>query len=241
MYPIREIESLTRYHNIPDPVSMSGWKNMPIKPDEQSLVMINHLDNRIKVQAMYFEQGIQHASNNLYCREKVVVMLSTAVKSLPSGLCLLVWDSYRPYLVQQALYDEYHHRIHNQNPSWSTDVVSQEAQKYVSLPSTDPLRPSPHLTGGAIDLTICEEDGTLLDMGTNFDHFGSESSTNFYEKTSLPIKWNRRLLHLVMTDNGFTNYPEEWWHFDYGNQFWAKIGNHPYAIFGPTFTNNLTD
>jgi D-alanyl-D-alanine dipeptidase len=26
-----------------------------------------------------------------------------------------------------------------------------------------------------------------------------------------------------MHELGFTNYPEEWWHFDYGNQFYAKI------------------
>ena len=24
-----------------------------------------------------------------------------------------------------------------------------------------------------------------------------------------------------MEDAGFTNYEEEWWHFDYGNQNWA--------------------
>ncbi len=26
-----------------------------------------------------------------------------------------------------------------------------------------------------------------------------------------------------MIEKGFTNYPMEWWHYDYGNQFWAKI------------------
>lgn len=26
-----------------------------------------------------------------------------------------------------------------------------------------------------------------------------------------------------MTQAGFTNYPEVWWHYDFGNQFWGKI------------------
>jgi len=25
-----------------------------------------------------------------------------------------------------------------------------------------------------------------------------------------------------MISVGFSNYPYEWWHFDYGNQFWAQ-------------------
>jgi len=27
-----------------------------------------------------------------------------------------------------------------------------------------------------------------------------------------------------MTSAGFTNYPEEWWHFDFGNSFWRFYG-----------------
>lgn len=34
---------------------------------------------------------------------------------------------------------------------------------------------------------------------------------------------NRRLLYHIMTSQGFTNDLEEWWHFDFGGQFWGKI------------------
>ena len=47
---------------------------------------------------------------------------------------------------------------------------------------------------------------------------------------------NRRLLFNAMVDQGFTNYSEEWWHFDYGNQFWALI-NGVHAIYGSTRQN----
>jgi D-alanyl-D-alanine dipeptidase len=68
-------------------------------------------------------------------------------------------------------------------------------------------------------------------MGTPFDYFGEEAHTAFYEEkqingTLLPIETeilnNRRLLFHAMTNAGFSNYPFEWWHFDYGNQFWGK-------------------
>ena len=42
----------------------------------------------------------------------------------------------------------------------------------------------------------------------------------------------RRLLFWAMADQGFTAYVEEWWHFDFGNQFWGSITGHP-AIYGP--------
>ncbi|MCG4287414.1 D-alanyl-D-alanine dipeptidase, partial [Lactobacillaceae bacterium KNUT 0156] len=45
---------------------------------------------------------------------------------------------------------------------------------------------------------------------------------------------NRRLLYHVMTQAGFTNYIEEWWHFDYGNQNWATVSKRDFAVYGAT-------
>jgi D-alanyl-D-alanine dipeptidase len=36
-----------------------------------------------------------------------------------------------------------------------------------------------------------------------------------------------------MHQQGFTNLPSEWWHFDYGDQLWAYYGAHPHAHYGP--------
>ena len=43
---------------------------------------------------------------------------------------------------------------------------------------------------------------------------------------------NRRLLYHVMVSAGFTNYPDEWWHFDYGNQNWALMSGRKAAVYG---------
>lgn len=77
-------------------------------------------------------------------------------------------------------------------------------------------------------------------MGTTFDFFNIEAHTDYYERTDnltfrkntrvKQICSNRRLLYNVMIDNDFTNYPNEWWHFDYGNQFWA-VQKKCFAIF----------
>jgi len=80
----------------------------------------------------------------------------------------------------------------------------------------------------------------VLDMGTAFDQVSPETSTRFYEEKqetgSLNSEdearlHNRRLLVNAMHTAGFNNYPEEWWHFDFGNQFAAKRTGKP-AIYG---------
>lgn len=37
-----------------------------------------------------------------------------------------------------------------------------------------------------------------------------------------------------MNKAGFTNLPSEWWHYDYGEKFWAYYNNTP-AIFEGVF------
>jgi D-alanyl-D-alanine dipeptidase len=43
---------------------------------------------------------------------------------------------------------------------------------------------------------------------------------------------NRRLLHWVMAEEGFAGHPDEWWHFSFGDQLWAKLEGRPVALYG---------
>lgn len=36
-----------------------------------------------------------------------------------------------------------------------------------------------------------------------------------------------------MTAAGFVNYPSEWWHWSYGDRYWAVCEKQPHALFGP--------
>ena len=94
---------------------------------------------------------------------------------------------------------------------------------FVSKPSYDVKHPSLHNTGGAVDLTLCDENGDYLDMGTKFDEFSGKSWTNHFEEIEQDdiVRDNRRLLYNTMIKAGFANLPSEWWHYDYGGKFWA--------------------
>lgn len=223
---------------IPVGLDIEGWEQVLIKENKEKLVEIKH--QKIISRPEYFIQRIINSINKCYVRESVADLLVEATKNLPSGLKFIIFDAWRPIEVQSSLFRIEMQKIKKKNPVKKNDEIKNLTKKYVSVPSTNDLRPSPHLTGGAIDISVVNNRNELLDMGTCFDYFGFAAKTDYYEslknrkeltKKEKNILQNRRLLYNLLCAIGFTNYPEEWWHFDYGNQFWGKLLNKD-AIYG---------
>jgi D-alanyl-D-alanine dipeptidase len=71
---------------------------------------------------------------------------------------------------------------------------------------------SGHSRGSTIDMTLANDDGRELDMGTPFDFFSPRSSPA--DPTVTPEQHaNRMLLAAAMRRHGFRPYDKEWWHF----------------------------
>lgn len=107
----------------------------------------------------------------------------------PQGLRLVLWDAYRPPDVQTKLRAV----VHNDD--------------YV-------LEDSNHCKGLAIDLTLARADGSYLDMGTDFDDFTPRAHPGAAGLTDEQTA-SRQLLRVIMEQCGFTQWPYEWWHYDY--------------------------
>lgn len=60
----------------------------------------------------------------------------------------------------------------------------------------DPNRISYHANGGSVELTLVDEYSAEIDMGTGFDHFGSEAAALHFEKDGANQKTrdNHRIL-----------------------------------------------
>ncbi len=110
------------------------------------------------------------------------------------GLRLRLFDGYRPSEAQWALWR------HTPNPDFLAD----------------PRRGSPHSRGAAIDLTLIDQTGSALDMGTPFDTF-SPLSHHGSRGVSSEVRRNRLLLLGLMTDAGWDFYRNEWWHYQLFN------------------------
>lgn len=115
---------------------------------------------------------------------------------------LIVYDATRPMSVQQKMWDS---------------VKGTSKNIYVSNPARGG---GMHNYGLAVDVSIVDENGNPLPMGTEFDHFGYEAHIN--NEAELVKKGiitqqereNRLLLREVMRGAGFRTLNSEWWHFN---------------------------
>lgn len=208
------------------------------------MVPLSLIPGKLLVRPQYYLQKIEGALPECFIREGNLRRLINVAEKLPAGYKLLIFDAWRSERVQVSLFSEYYRELRNEMPDKDEEELIDLTKEFVALPSSDPGAPSPHLTGGAVDLTIVDDKGKMLNMGTAFDDTTDKSYTGYFEELAKnkklteeekTILHNRRLLYHLMSDEGFTNYPPEWWHFDFGNQNWAWVKNKgQHAIYGNT-------
>lgn len=180
---------------------------------------------------IYAKHGYLGALKDVWVRENVLSRLEQAATSLPEGLRLTVLDGWRPLAIQQILYTEFHQRIRRSNPKASDAEIDKMTLQFAAKPSCDPKAPSPHITGGAVDVCLADQQGVPLPMGSEFDEPSPVSWTN--ATVDEVYAERRHTLYQAMTDAGFTNIPSEWWHYDFGNWVWAWYKGKDSAIYGP--------
>ncbi|USG64545.1 M15 family metallopeptidase [Brevibacillus ruminantium] len=213
--------------DIPIPRELRQLAEFPeLKECGEDMLPLSSLSDKITICPMYYQQGYAGTSPEAYLRKSAALRLAEAAKGLPDGYRFVIFDGWRSYQVQASLYDGFKQKLLKQG--WQEgELLQNELSKFVAVPSDDVTRPSPHLSGGAVDLTIEGPEG-WLDMGTDFDDFSERAATRYYEsiqpgsQRDEAIRANRRLLFHLMSDAGFVNYPKEWWHFEYGTLSWAK-------------------
>lgn len=215
---------------IPSLASTEGWRDVEIVGVDEPLVRVAEIGPRVWDDPRYHAFGLPGALAEGWVREGVAHRLAAAAASLGDGFGLVVWDGYRPIATQTALFNSYLDELSMVHADWPADALEEAAARYVTPPSRSLFAPPPHLTGGAVDLTLADAEGAPLDLGTDFDAFVAEAGARALEETPGEERDRRRRLYWAMADQGFTAYVEEWWHFDYGDQFWGLATDRP-AIY----------
>lgn len=164
------------------------------------LVDITALDSSILLDIRYattdnFVERILYDCPRCLLRKEVAQAVVEVHQNLQKeGLGLKLFDCYRPLSVQERL--------------WS--IVPDT--NYVA----DPSKGSNHNRGIAVDLTLVDEKGEQLNMGTRFDHFGLEAHHDFPQFPD-SIIINRSKLKHHMIKAGFEPLSSEWWHYAYSS------------------------
>jgi D-alanyl-D-alanine dipeptidase len=116
------------------------------------------------------------------------------------GWKFVVYDAFRPISVQKKLY---------------AHVKGTPKARYIAYPSY-----GIHCYGFAIDLSLLDDEGKEVDMGTDFDDFTELAEPRYeikFMQSGKLIKEqyaNRLLLRSIMKRAGFHQLQREWWHYE---------------------------
>ncbi|MCC9711048.1 D-alanyl-D-alanine carboxypeptidase family protein [Streptomyces sp. MNU76] len=166
-----------------------------------------------------------------HLRAEVHDRLLKAQDLLPDGLRLLFVEGYRPPALQRAYFERYAAEQRALHPDWPADHIREAASRYVSPPEI-----APHSAGAAVDLTLVDADGRELDLGTRVNASPEESDGACYtgaDGISAEARAHRETLGAALGAAGLVNYPTEWWHWSYGDRYWALATGAPTALYGP--------
>lgn len=178
---------------------------------DQGYVNIQDVDPSIKVSLMY-ARADNFTGQVLYTdlREAFLHPLAAQalkkaqeeLKKLRPGWSLIVYDAARPMSIQQKMWDA---------------VKGTSKNIYVSNPANGG---GLHNYGFAVDITICDEKGDSIPMGTLIDYMGRAAHPEFENEMvgkgviSTEAVKNRRILRQAMSAGGFKVLKTEWWHFN---------------------------
>jgi D-alanyl-D-alanine dipeptidase len=190
----------------------------PVETGERlpsDLVDVTTIDPGIKLDIWYAGpdnfMGIPlYERSAAYMQRPAALALARAHKALAAkGYGLLIHDAYRPWYVTWMFWE----------------ATPPEDHVFVA----DPTEGSRHNRGCAVDLTLYDlKTGKAVEMPGRYDEFSTRSYADFVGGTTAQ-RTRRAILRQAMEAQGFTVYPEEWWHFDFND--WRR-----YPIGTKTFT-----
>jgi D-alanyl-D-alanine dipeptidase len=163
-------------------------------------------------------------------RSGLAERLGDADRALPRGLRLQVAEGFRTATAQQSIIDRYTRTLRDAHPGLAAAEITRLSSRFVA-----PRTVAPHVAGAAVDVTIVDSHGRRLDMGTPIDATPEQSGGSCYFDAvdiSPAARANRDVLATALRSAGLVNYPTEWWHWSFGDRYWAYVTGAPHAIYG---------
>ncbi len=206
-----------------EPVTL--LRKVPIRDIGEHLVDFMKMHPEIVLDRMRFRYR-----RETLLRASVAEKLWQASRSIEKGFKLAIIEGWRAPHIQRRMYLRVWAQFKELHPAWSDAQLKRVVNRY-SAP-LDTRVPPPHMTGGAMDVSLLHEDGTPCDMSSPFKWRDPKSFALSSPGLSETARRHREILSSAMIGAGITNYPSEYWHYSYGDQGWAYRGGHPAALYG---------
>jgi D-alanyl-D-alanine dipeptidase len=167
----------------------------------------------------------------LQLRQSVVQKLRAAADSLPPGHSLIIRDAFRTAGMVWDLYHLYMARLEQREPNLSKAECDVRIRNLLAMPD-DPVPPG-HMTGGAVDINLGDANGKRVDLEVNEKVRPRKlQAPTFCAGLPQELISRRKLLYDALTAQGFHNYSREYWHYSFGDAYWAVRRKEKTAIYG---------
>ena len=204
------------------PLDRDALAAISVSENDEPLVILDGRRHGIVAINAYRSVGWAGTRPEIRVRAGVLDRLSAATAALPTGFGLAVYDGWRSPATIRALYS------HHYGPG------STLAPGFLADPDDESVIP-PHLTGGAVDVTLTWF-GRPLSLGTDFDDFTDAAAPSAPPSAvEEPGRSLRAVLAAALQRQGFIGEATEWWHFSVGDQAWALQTGAPCARYGPAY------
>lgn len=164
-----------------------------------------------------------------YLRKSIALSLIEAIKHFESlSFTVRVESAYRSLDEQKSRFSKRYASMKESFPDKSHEELLDMSNTYTAGISIL----AAHTAGAAVDITLLNSKGELLDFGVPYPHGDIESVTD-YEDLPDKVKENRKILKEGMEKQGFTNYPFEYWHYSVGDVCATYLNGDKFAKYGP--------
>jgi D-alanyl-D-alanine dipeptidase len=228
---------------------MKPYQQLPITECGEPIVPIPLEMFAIASPHPYQKLGAPYGSASPYClRQRVLDALLQAQSHLQQNYPdwrIQIFDAYRPVAVQQFMVDYTFAEVVRTQGLTLEDLTLEQQQtiwqqvyQVWAVPSQDPATPPPHSTGAVVDITLVDDQGQAVFMGSPIDEISPRSHPDYFALIAKNLRvepferdranlanQHRQLLRDVMLSSGFQRHPTEWWHFSLGDQMWAWLMN----------------
>mgnify|MGYP003292949697 CR=1 FL=1 len=189
-----------------------------VRENYEPLVEISH------PKIIFNEETIEHP---VMLRREVATRLYRIANKLPEEQYIKIYSAYRSRIALYEVWKEEVERTEKENPNIQRGELLSLVKFKVSAPNSNM---GGHDTGAAIDMAICDKNGKDLDFGSKY-HENTQASS-LVALTDEQKKNQKYLLKLMKSQN-FIQQPGQWWHYSYGDRYWAVYkGKRNGAFYG---------
>lgn len=198
--PVQPISELLPLALAATPPTQTGNFREPDLVEQVRLDPTIHLDIRYAGSDNFLSTPLYSQARAFMQRPAAEALVQVQQALKRDGYGLLIHDAYRPWYITKIFWD----------------ATPADKKAFVA----DPTKGSRHNRGCAVDLTLYDlATGKPVRMPGVYDEM-SERSHIDYPGGSAEERRQRQRLYGAMTAQGFSVYPEEWWHYDYVD--WAS-------------------